>query len=208
MDKTSQMLAGILLQTGAVSINANEPFVYTSGIKSPIYTDNRILLSFPQQRRTVVNLLTQRILENNALDQFDLIAGVATAGISWAALLADQLDKPMIYIRQATKGHGKEQQIEGILEKGHRAIVVEDLISTGGSLIEAAEVVRDLGGSVPECIALFTYELPQATTAFEKSGLSFQTLSRISDLLKVAIDDNIISQEDRAAVDEWLSTRK
>ncbi len=82
MDKTSQMLAGILLQTGAVSINAKEPFVYTSGIKSPIYTDNRILLSFPQQRRTVVNLLTQRILENNALDQFDLIAGVATAGIS------------------------------------------------------------------------------------------------------------------------------
>jgi orotate phosphoribosyltransferase len=208
MDKTSQVLANILLQTGAVSINAKEPFVYTSGIKSPIYTDNRILLSFPQQRRIIVNLLAQRILEHNDLDQFDLIAGVATAGISWAALLADRFDKPMIYIRQATKGHGKEQQIEGILEKGNRTIVIEDLISTGGSIIEAAEVVKDLGGSVPECMALFTYELPQATAAFKKNNLSFQTLSKISDLLHVAIDDKIISREDRAAVDEWLSTRK
>ena len=157
MDKTSQMLAGILLQTGAVSINAKEPFVYTSGIKSPIYTDNRILLSFPQQRRTVVNLLTQRILENNALDQFDLVAGVATAGISWAALLAEQLDKPMIYIRQATKGHGKEQQIEGILEKGHRAIVVEDLISTGKSSLNAINALKFNGYNVMGMLSIFSY---------------------------------------------------
>ena len=208
MDQTSKMLAGILLHTGAVSINAKEPFTYTSGIKSPIYTDNRILLSFPQQRRTVVNLLAQRILLNNDLDEFDLVAGVATAGISWAALLADRFDKPMIYIRQATKGHGKEQQIEGILDKGHRAIVIEDLISTGGSIIDAAKVVEDLGGSVPECVALFTYELPQAAISFEENKLPFQTLSTISDLLHVAIDEKIISQEDRKAVEDWLSTRK
>ena len=207
IDSVSKAVAEVLLQSGAVSIDTEKQFVYTSGIISPIYTDNRILLSFPEYRRRVVTLLTQRLLQSHSLDQFDVLAGVATAGISWAALLADRLDKPMVYVRSAAKEHGKQQQIEGRLNPGERAIVIEDLISTGGSLIDAAEGIRESEGNVVECLALFTYELPQATANFQQHDLPFQTLSRISDLLAVAIDDRIITTDQSKIVEAWMESR-
>ncbi len=204
---SSRTVAEHLLRTGAVSINTEKQFVYTSGIVSPIYTDNRMLLSFPVERRRIVGLLAEAVLRNGALDTFDVIAGVATAGISWAALLADRLDKPMVYVRSEAKEHGKRQQIEGVLREGDRAIILEDLISTGGSVIEAAGGIREAGGVASDAYALFTYGLPQATRNFQNGNLNIHTLTQIGDLLPVAIEMGYINADQRKVVDAWIAGR-
>ncbi|MEZ4909114.1 MAG: orotate phosphoribosyltransferase [Saprospiraceae bacterium] len=179
MDLTNQ-IAQKLLQINAIQINIQNLFVWASGIKSPIYCDNRIALSYPEVR----NLILEGFINaSNNIDNYDVIAGVATAGIPWGALLADKLNKPFIYIRSQSKDHGKKNKIEGELKKGSKVLVIEDLISTGGSSIKAVESIRELDCEVIAVLAIFQYNLHQAKINFEKINCNFKTLSNFDVLI-------------------------
>lgn len=203
---TEQEVARLLLRIGAVSINVATPYIYSSGMKSPIYCDNRLIISFPEERRAVVGFLVA-LLENAAgTDHFDVVAGVATAGIPFASWLAELLQKPLIYIRETSKSHGKMLQVEGLLQPGKRVVVIEDLITTGRSALATIGAVREAGGVVDYCAALFTYESNSALTAFREAGVQLLTLCRISAVLQVATASGKISPDEKAEVERWLHT--
>jgi len=176
-----KQIAQILLNLNAVQIKTNPPFTWTSGIKSPIYCDNRLIISDVEGRHKIIAGFI-KLIEN--LD-FDVLGGTATAGIPWAAFLAEELDLPMIYIRSDTKQHGKHNQIEGNLKKGQRVLIVEDLISTGKSSITAAKAVREASGEVKDVIAIFTYELLEGIKAFAQADLRFHTLTDFPTLIGI-----------------------
>jgi orotate phosphoribosyltransferase len=199
--------ARTLLRIGAVAINVRQPFVYASGITSPIYTDNRLLISYPDERERIVEGLARRIGETAGADGVDVVAGTATAGIPFAAWVAARLRKPMIYVRSSAKEHGRGRQIEGRLEAGQRVAVIEDLVSTGGSSLQTVEAIRRAGGLVSHCFAIFTYELRRAREAYAQSGVTSATLSSISTLLDVAVAEGWLGAEDRRPVEEWLAAQ-
>lgn len=192
-------IAKILLEVNAVILRPNQPFTFTSGIKSPIYCDNRLLMSYPKKRNVIIETFLNILKEK----EFDILAGTATAGIPWSSWLAQKLNKPMIYIRGKAKEHGKENLIEGKLEKGKRVIVVEDLISTGGSSIDAVEAVREAGGIVEYCIAIFTYQLEKAINKFNERKCNLITLTNFSTLVEVAVENEYIKPEEKSIVFSW-----
>lgn len=189
-----------LLQINAIKLSPQNPFTWASGIKSPIYCDNRIVLSYPGIRRFIIDSFAQKA---EAFKPFDTIAGVATAGIAHGALLAEQLALPFIYVRSKPKGHGRQNQVEGELRPGARILVIEDLISTGGSCLKAVEALRETGCDVSGVLAIFTYGLEEASAAFEKAGCSFDTLSSYPVLLEEALQENLIGQEEMKTLKEW-----
>jgi orotate phosphoribosyltransferase len=197
--------ARILLRLGAVSINTQELFVYASGTRSPIYCDNRILVSYPDEREQIVGAMTDRIVDAIGADRVDVVSGTATSGIPWAAWVAARLHKPMIYVRPEAKGHGRGKQIEGRVRPGRRVAAIEDLVSTGGSSLATINAVRADGGVVTHCFAIFTYGLPAALRAYEDRGVTLVTLSSVADLLEVGVVDGTLSEDDRGAVLEWLA---
>ena|SRR3989338_1079508 len=194
-------IASSLLKVKAVIVRRDPPFVWTSGIKAPIYTDNRILISYPEYRKQVVDSFLELIAEKDI--EFDVIAGTATAGIPWAAWLADRLNVPMIYVRSEKKGHGKENLIEGKLEKGKQVLIVEDLISTGGSSIRTAESLIEAGASVEDVISIFTYELPDAKKNFKQAKLKLNSLTNFSELIDIAFENRYITKDDKISILKW-----
>ncbi len=194
-----KLLAQKLLEIEAIKLNPDSPFTWASGILSPIYCDNRIVLSFPKVRNTVKNFLA----EISAEFEFDVIAGVATAGIAHGALLADALDKPFIYVRDKKKGHGRQNLIEGRLDPNSKVLMVEDLISTGGSSLKAVEGVRSAGGEVVAVLALFTYGFQIAEDAFRNAGCEFRTLSNYDSMLEIALEKGYIKTEEKQLLAEW-----
>lgn len=195
----SHEISRILLKHKAISLSVDPPFTWASGIKSPIYCDNRIILSFPESRSFVIDEFVRVISELKC----DVIAGTASSGIPWAAWIADRLEKPLVYVRKATKGHGKTKRIEGTFEKGQQVIVIEDLISTGGSALSAVECVRDEGGVVTDVVAIFTYQLERAERNAKKSQVTFHTLDNFSSLVELARDDDYISSDVYDKVIKW-----
>jgi orotate phosphoribosyltransferase len=204
--RVAEEVADILLDEKAVLINSEEPFVYTSGVISPIYCDMRLLMRSPASRRRIVELLGERILESCG-DTIDVVAGVATAGISWASWLADLMGKPMAYVRDAPKGHGRQQQVEGGVESGQSAIVVEDLTSTGSSALTAVNGLREIGASVDYCVSIFTYEFPRSADGFQAAAVEPISLCGVSTLLDVATANDRITAEAEQAVREWLDSQ-
>jgi len=194
-------VAELLLKLEAVKIKPKNPFVFTSGLISPIYIDNRFVMSFPKARKKVSKFLI-KLIEDKSLE-YDVIAGVATAGIHWAAWLSAKFEKPMIYIRGKKKGHGRQNQIEGKLEKDQRVLIVEDHISTGGSSIEAVKSVRDSGGIVTDCIAITTYEFEKADNLFEEAKCNLYTLTDFTTLIEKAAELNYIDEAEKDIVLEW-----
>ncbi|WP_222166984.1 orotate phosphoribosyltransferase [Edaphocola aurantiacus] len=190
-----------LLQIKALKLNADEPFTWASGWKSPVYCDNRKLLSFPHVRDYVKSELANLILEK--FGDAESIAGVATAGIPHGALAADLLRLPFIYVRSKPKGHGLGNQIEGVLEPGQKVVVVEDLISTGKSSLEAVEAIRQAGGEVIGLVALFTYGFAAADIAFSEAGVPFHTISNYNALVEVGMKQNIITESQLSQLMEW-----
>lgn len=186
-----QKIAELLLRIGAVTLSPEKPFTWASGIRSPIYCDNRILMAFPEERQQVTAEFLHAIRTKNIT--YDVIAGVATGGIPHAAWIAAALRKPMLYIRGKAKEHGKQNLIEGKLTRGQRVLVVEDLISTGGSSISAIEAVRDAGGVVDHCMAIFTYGFPEATERFTKAHCALITLTDFQTLVAVAAGQGKVS---------------
>ena len=194
-------VAEYLLEIKAVVLNPSQPFTWTSGIKSPIYCDNRKTLSFPKVR-TFIKTSFADILTDE-FKHADVIAGVATAGIPHGALVADVLNLPFVYVRDKPKGHGLENQIEGKLEKGQKVFVIEDLISTGGSSLKAVEAIREAGAEVLGLGAIFTYGFEKAVKAFEAADCKFFTLSNYEILLDKAIEDNYVKEEEKEELINW-----
>ncbi|QWU14908.1 orotate phosphoribosyltransferase [Paenibacillus sophorae] len=197
----SEQIASYLLKIEAVALRPQEPFTWTSGIKSPIYCDNRLTLSYPEIRSYIADAFAELIATE--YPGTEVIAGTATAGIPHAAWVADKLNLPMAYIRDKAKGHGKQNQIEGIIAPGQKVIVIEDLISTGGSSIKAAQAVKEAGGEPLAVLAIFSYELDRATNAFKEAGIPLQSLSNYSTLIDVALGQGKIVANDVELLQSW-----
>lgn len=198
----AEKVAQLLLDLGAVKVKTNPPFRWTSGLLSPVYCDNRMVISFVSERREILEGLKDVIKENNL--QFDVIAGTATAAIPWAAFLAQDLGVPMAYIRPEKKEHGAGKQIEGFLKPGQRVLIVEDLISTGGSSLASAKVVQKAGECmVTDVLAIVTWELESAHEAFRKSGLRLSTLTDFTHLIGQAVEKGYIKESEYQKVLEF-----
>lgn len=196
----SAELAQKLLQIQAIKLNPSEPFTWASGIKSPIYCDNRVTLSYPEIRTFVKESLSEL---SKKLGDYDTVAGVATAGIAHGALIADYVEKPFIYVRSKAKGHGRENLIEGDFSKAKKVLVVEDLISTGGSSIQAVEALRAEGMEVVGVIALFSYEFEKARKNFKEANCPFVTVSGYSDMLAIAKETDYITADQYSTLLDW-----
>jgi len=197
----SKQIAASLLEIGAVHLRPNEPFTWTSGIKSPIYCDNRVTMSYPEVRKYIAEGFAATIRAK--FPDAEVIAGTATAGIPHAAWVADIMNLPMIYVRDKAKGHGRQNQIEGLLSAGKKVVVIEDLISTGGSSLKAAQAVEAEGGKVLGVVAIFSYQFPSAEAKFAEAGMPMTTLSNYSALLEVAREVGVIDEAQAQVLAKW-----
>jgi orotate phosphoribosyltransferase len=188
-----------LLDAGAVRLSPRTPFTWASGLRSPIYCDNRQLLGFPELRAQLKTVLAERA----ALASPTLIAGTSTAGIPWATLVADALGLPMAYVRPEPKKHGMGRQVEGPHADGHRVLLVEDLISTGGSSIKCVEALRHEDAEVVQVLALFSYGLPQADAAFAAAAVDLAVLATFQELADRARERGLLDANDMASLAEW-----
>ncbi|MCT4560985.1 MAG: orotate phosphoribosyltransferase [Crocinitomicaceae bacterium] len=196
-------VAEFLLQIKAIKLQPNQPFTWASGIKSPIYCDNRISLSYPNVRTYIRQAYAEAILEHYGKP--DVIAGVATGGIAQGALIAQELGLPFIYVRSEAKGHGMGNQIEGYFEKGQKVVVIEDLISTGKSSLLAVDALKSAELDVRGLVAIFSYGFQEAITAFENANCPFITLSNYDTLLDLAINQKAITPEELEHLQSWKS---
>ena len=199
----AQEVAEKLLQINAVKLSPQNPFTWASGIKSPIYCDNRITLYYPSVRDRIIDAFVEK---STQFGDFDMVAGVATAGIPHGALIADRLKKPFIYIREKAKSHGRQNQIEGMPQSdtsGLKVLVIEDLISTGGSSLKAVETVREAGMEVVGVLAIFTYGFEKADRMFKDANCPFDTLSNYDILIAQAIENQYIKPEEMETLKAW-----
>ena len=190
-----------LLQINAIKLSPQQPFTWASGWKSPIYCDNRKVLSFPFSRDFIKSEMCNVVFEK--FPEADLLAGVGTAGIPWGAMVADQLKLPYIYVRPKPKEHGMGNQIEGVYEKGAKVVVIEDLISTGKSSLEVVDVLRKAGVEVIGMVAIFTYGFDIADKAFSVAGVPFITLTNYNTLIELAVEKGIVSAEQEKTLLNW-----
>ncbi|AQQ53777.1 orotate phosphoribosyltransferase [Planococcus lenghuensis] len=196
-----QKIARALLEIGAVELRPDDPFTWSSGLKSPIYCDNRLTMAYPAVRKEIAEGLAELI--RTAYPEAEVIAGTATAGIPHAAWVSDLLNLPMVYVRSKPKEHGRGNQIEGKIEAGQKAIIIEDLISKGGSSIQAANALKEAGFEVLGIAAIFTYGLPAATEAIRTAGFEAHTLSDFHALIEEAEKTGRISSEQLAVLTDW-----
>lgn len=201
MDTLKKAFASKLLGVKAIKLQPNDPFTWASGWKSPFYCDNRKTLSFPELRGYVKLELTHAVLEHFA--EAEVVAGVATGAIAQGALVADALNLPFIYVRSKAKDHGMGNLIEGELPKGAKVVVVEDLISTGGSSLKAVEAIRQAGGEVVGMVASYTYGFPVAKEAFGNAGVKLVTLTDYEHVVAEALETGYISENDIELLNEW-----
>jgi orotate phosphoribosyltransferase len=201
MPSTAGPVASKLLEIGAIKLNTAKPYTWSSGWKSPIYCDNRLSLSFPHVRSYIKRCLAEAI--RTYYPDAQAIAGVATAGIPQGALVAEELHLPFLYVRPKPKDHGLENLIEGNLEKGQRVVLIEDLISTGGSSLKAAAALKDGGADVMGMVAIFTYGFETAEQNFSKDGIKLICLSDFPHLLDEALQNNFISPDQLAHIKAW-----
>ena len=201
MTTRAKEVAQALLEINAVKLEPTQLFTWASGIKSPIYTDNRQTIGHPAVRRLIATALVELVEEQYL--KADIIGGVATAGIPHAAWVADEMDKPMIYVRSKPKDHGAGKQIEGADVVGRKVVLIDDLISTGGSVLGAVEAVRQAGGEVLGVLSIFSYELVAATTNFAAAKVMFKSVTNYSTLIELAKDEGRISSEELQILRDW-----
>ena len=202
MNEVSKTVAKLLLELGAITLNPTQPFKYASGILSPVYTDCRVLMAYPDQRSQFRDLYIDAIKQSGAV--FDVVAGNATAGIPHAAWIADKLNLPMVYVRGKAKDHGKENLVEGIIKKGQKVVVIEDLISTGDSAINSVNAVRAAGGTVEIVFAIITYGMKIAEENFKQNDLKLISLTSFTDVLDEAIIQGKISESEKEIILLWI----
>ena len=194
-------IANLLLKLNAVQLNPSSPFTYSSGIQSPIYCDNRVTISHPKARNTIINAFIKEIKSSHC--EFDYVAGTATAGIPHAAWIAHELEKPLIYVRSSPKKHGKGNIIEGDTSLGHSSILIEDLVSGGGSAISAANALKAQGINTTHCFTIFSYQLEKSKQAFLKHQLECHPLCHLDLLLDEALASNLVSPKEMELIVRW-----
>lgn len=190
-----------LLQINAIKLSVNNPFTWASGWKSPIYCDNRKILSYPYLRDFIKSEMCNLVFQSYA--GAEMLAGVATAGIPWGAMVSDQLKLPYIYVRPKPKEHGLGNQIEGFYEKGRKVVIIEDLISTGKSSLLVAEVLKNAGLHVEGLVSIFNYGFDEAKNSFEKAKINCQSLTDYDSVITLAIEKNIVSESDQNTLLNW-----
>jgi orotate phosphoribosyltransferase len=196
----SQEVAKKLLQIKAIKLNPQSPFTWASGLKSPIYCDNRLSLSYPDARNTIKRALA---LKSAEFGKFDMVAGVATAGIAHGALMADELNLPFSYVRSEAKSHGRQNQIEGDIKKDQKIIVIEDLISTGGSSLQVVEVLKNEGYDVVGVLAIFDYQFEKAKNNFMARSCAYKSVCNYTELINEAVASEYISSDDLEILKNW-----
>ena len=201
-----KQIAHAMLQVGAVELNPTDLFTWASGIKSPIYCDTRLTISDPVIRKQIANGLAQNIKE--FFSETEVVAGTATAGIPHAAWVSDILELPMVYVRSKAKEHGRGKQIEGKFAPGQKVVVVEDIVSTGGSSITAVEALRAAGCEVVGVVCVYTYNLPKAEEAFEKVGVKYVSLTNFDFLVEAASESGMISEDQIPFLKNWHADLK
>ena len=201
MPSLSESVASTLLSIGAVSLSPQDPYTWASGLRSPVYCDNRLIMGYPEKRELIIQGF-QELLEANNIKP-DLIAGTATAGIPHASWLAHQVKLPMVYVRSKAKEHGRKNQIEGPIEAGQSAVIIEDLISTGKSSIAAVRAVVEAGAKVDAVLAIFSYGFELATEAFESASVPHFVLTTFDTLLQVAIKEGRLAPDDQQTLQSW-----
>lgn len=199
--ETAEKTAELLLQINAIKLNPGNPFVWASGWKSPIYCDNRIILSFPVIRNYIRDEFAKNI--EKQFGKPDVIAGVATGAIGIGILVAESLGLPFVYVRPEPKKHGRQNQVEGFLQKGQNVIIIEDLISTGNSSLLAVGALREAGANVKGMAAIFTYGFDVATENFKNANVDLLTLSNYENLLNLAVAKSYITEEEEETLKEW-----
>jgi len=205
-EEVAETIAKYLLEIQAIKLNNANPFTWTSGLRSPIYCDNRIALSYPDKRLYIKKQISNAIKDN--FSNVDVIAGVATAGIPQGALVADELGLPFVYIRSSAKAHGMTNKIEGKLNKGQTVVVIEDLISTGKSSLNAVDAIRAAGATVAGMVAIFTYGLEIATKNFKDKHCKLISLSDYSTMIAKAVADNYVTADEKKSLLEWSNNPK
>lgn len=201
MTEIARQIAADLLDINAVTLSPSKPFLWASGIKAPIYTDNRRTIAFPKVRQHIAEGLAEYI--KTTFPTATVIAGVATAGIPHAALVADRLALPMSYVRSKPKDHGTGRQIEGQVTADDQVVLIDDLISTGGSVLGAAKAVQAVGATVLGVLGIFSYELPDSTTNFDDAKLSLHTLTNYSTLVELANEKQDVTDAELASLKQW-----
>src|SRR3989338_8746793 len=199
---TSATVAKILLELHAVALNSKKPFRYASGILSPVYTDCRVLMAYPDKRREIRDFYIDAIEKSDV--QAEVIGGTATACIPHAAWIADKLDLPMVYVRGKAKDHGKENMMEGIIKNGQKAIIIEDLISTGESAINSVNAVRNAGGTISHVFAIITYGMQKAADSFKENNLKLISLTSFQDVVEIAKKMGYIKEDEIDLILEWI----
>lgn len=194
-------IAKDLLKIKAVKLSPDKPFTWASGIKSPIYCDNRLTISYPEIRKQIAQGLAAQIKAE--FPDVEVIGGVATAGIPHAAWVADELGLPLIYVRSKPKDHGRGKQIEGVLPAHAKTVLIDDLLSTGGSVLKAVKAAQNEGADVIGVGAIFSYQLPAVSANFKQVGLSFTTLTNYSELLEAATEENYIAEDQLETLKKW-----
>ena len=197
----AENIAQVALEVGAIQINTRDPFTWASGYKMPVYNDNRLLLGNAKHRSLIAEGFKD-LLEKCAVE-VEVIAGTATAGIPHATSLADLLQVPLVYVRSTAKSHGMGNKIEGVLKKNQRVLVIEDLISTGGSAVNAVIAIREAGGIVDHCLSIFSYGFPEASEKFKSISCQVNSILVFSELLKVAQATNHISPKEIETLQSW-----
>jgi orotate phosphoribosyltransferase len=197
----AKVVAEKLLQVNAVKLNPENPFTWASGWKSPIYCDNRKVLSFPFTRDYIKSELCNVVFEK--FPDAELLAGVATAGIAWGAMVADQLKLPYVYVRPKPKEHGLGNQIEGFYEKGQRVVVLEDLVSTGKSSLQVVDVLKEEGLEIAGMVSIFTYGFPVAVKMFSEAGVVYYPLTDYQTLIELALEKKIVSPDQLEILLKW-----
>jgi len=199
--KTAEKTADLLLQIKAIKLNPQEPFTWSSGWKSPIYCDNRMVLSFPKVRNFIKENLAEQLKKR--FGNPEVIAGVATGGIGIGALVAEYLDLPFVYVRPEAKKHGRKNQIEGFLKAGQKVVVIEDLISTGKSSLNAIKALKNADAEILGMIAIFSYGFDLATENFKNENIDFGVLSNYQTLIDLAIAQDYLKSEDQQKLESW-----
>jgi orotate phosphoribosyltransferase len=201
MISREKSIAEKLLQINAIRLNLQTPFQWASGWKSPVYCDNRRILSFPHVRDFVKSEMSNVVFET--FPDAELIAGVATGGIAMGVLVADQIKLPFVYVRAKAKGHGLENRIEGSLEKGKKTVVIEDLISTGGSSLDACAALKEAGMEIVGLVSIFNYGFPIAAKAFEEAHIPVKSLSNYNAMISLASERGMVSSDQLISLNAW-----
>ncbi len=201
MDSLEKIVAKQLLNIKAIKLSVDKPFTWASGWKSPIYCDNRKILSYPEARKLVYEAFVEKIKKH--FTDVDVIAGVATGAIAYGALVAEALGKPFVYVRPKPKDHGTKVQVEGDLPKGARVVVVEDLISTGGSSLSAVNALENEGAIILGMVAIFSYNFIKSIRAFENANVELHTLSHYDALVEQAVAEDYVKADDLDVLKEW-----